>query len=185
MLASRVVAVIAAAVVAVVVAVAVIYALGANAKPASTLPNPYYNRAYGFTVQYPDGWKGVENYPIDANTHSIATFYDKNSSISIVAKPMPPGESFDTVDSQAENATLGKHSGYTMSLQSKGTGIISGVPAHVRIWDKKSTQGDFREQTIHLVHAGRLYSISFISPSQLYDTEVGQFSRFLNSFSFG
>ena len=170
--------------VAVVSSVAYVSTMGTGGSASGGLPNPYTNRAYGFMVQYPQGWKGYENYKLDSNTSSVVTFVGPNASISIVAYTIPFGQSFDSIDASSKQANLGQHKGYTMNLQSEGVGTLSGIPTHVRVWIKKTPQGDYQEETLHFANQGRIYSIGFVTPSSLYNDQVGLFNQFLKSFSF-
>jgi hypothetical protein len=174
-------------VIATVSLIAYVGSIGASNNQANSgggLPNPYVNRVYGFTVQYPQGWKGYENFKLDSNTISVVTFFAPNASISVVAETIPAGQTFDSIDANSEKADIGVHTGYTMLLQSSGQGTIGGVPANVRIWLKKTPQGEYQEETFHFLHLGRIYSVGFVAPAAIYNNEVGQFNQFLRTFSF-
>ena len=178
-----VVLIIIAGVVAAVVFTAYLGTTAGTNSSGGNLPNPYVNKAYAFSVQYPQGWKGYENYKI-GNTTSAVTFFGTNSSISIIAQPISPSQTLASLDSASKQATLGNHNGYTMILRSEGTGIVSHVAASVRIWLRESPQGSYQEETFHLIYRGYVYSIGFISRADTYDADVATFNHFLGTFTF-
>lgn len=148
------------------------------------LPNPYVNRAYAFSLQYPDDWKGYENYKLDANTTSIVTFFGKNSSISVIARPISAGQTLDAFEAQSKQALLAQHRDNSLELLSEGSGVVSHVPAHVRVWHRETPQGSYQEETIHLIYRGYLYSVGFVAPTGSYNTDISAFNQVLRTFTF-
>jgi len=175
---------------AVVAAVAVTAAVGmpywtgnnSGSKP-SKLPNPYVNRAFGFSIAYPSNWTAVEFRHLTANTTTLVSFNDSKSSIDIVANKMAPGDTLDSLDAKSKTLALQSDTGHSKSVESEGSGTVGGQDVRVRTWSITTPLAVYKQIVYHMAHRGVMLSISFVSTQENFDAELPQFNQSLKTFT--
>lgn len=174
-------------IVGIVAAFALLFAISSGLQ--STVNHPYVNTAYGFSIDFPNGWFAKENYQLPNNggeqQNAIIAFYDSKSSFLISARTARSGETFESVISNVKNELIGNYGKQnSLIFVEEGPATVAAKPAYYITYTSTSQNQIWKAKAVYVSTGDKFYTVYFVTQFSNYDSEVGLFDTSLASLKF-